>query len=88
MSQCRNKKGKGHRGNGNRNDTRKKCRPGLLINRRNPGFCLITPYDVWLNMKERLYCWFNRVPNGSIILWTKDNKIRGHTTRAKRPYFG
>ena len=68
-------------------DPGKNGRPGLFINRRNPGFFLLSPYDVWLNLKERLYCWINRVPEGSMILWTKDNKIRGHTTRAKRPYF-
>ncbi|HBR71390.1 MAG TPA: hypothetical protein DEA27_01095 [Candidatus Moranbacteria bacterium] len=71
-----------------RNDGRKKWRPGIFTNRRNPGFFLITPIDIWYNIKERAYCWFWRVPEGSYIAWDKKGKIKGHSTKAKRPYFG
>lgn len=62
-------------------------RAGIIKNRRNPGFHFVTFYDMWLNVKERAYCWWNRVPQGSYIAWDKNNRIRGHSTRAKRPWF-
>lgn len=84
MSRNRNRN-RGRRG-GN-NDNRKRGHPGILINRRNPGFGWVSPLDIWYNIKERFYCWWWRVPEGSYIAWNKNGKIRGHSTRAKRPYF-
>lgn len=69
-----------------KNPRRKKWRLGVFTNRRNPGFWWISLYDIWLNMKERAYSWWFRVPRGSHILW-KGGKIVGHTSKAKRPWF-
>lgn len=73
-------------GQGKRQKAKKKGGLGILRNRRNPGFGWITPYDVWLNLKERAYCWWYRVPQGSFIAW-RDGKIKGHSTNAPRPWF-
>lgn len=69
-----------------RNPQRKKWRMGIFTNRRNPGSRWIPLYDVWLNMKERAYSWWHRVPQGSHVSW-KGGKIVGHTTGSKRPWF-
>lgn len=72
---------------GSRGRKRGGSRWGLLTNRRSPSLGWVSPYDIWLNAKERLYCWLWRVPQGSYIAWDRNGKIKGHSTRAKRPWF-
>lgn len=60
---------------------------GVFVNRRNPKSRFVSIEDVWLNLKERVYCWWHRVPEGSYINWDKNGKIKGHTSKAKRPWF-
>lgn len=90
MSRSRNRNNRygGRHYNKNRKQGRKnKQGLGIFVNRRNPGFWWVSFGDVWYNIKERLYCWWQRVPEGSYIAWDKNGNIKGHSTRAKRPYF-
>lgn len=54
----------------------------VFENRRNPRASFVPFYDIWLNIKEGLYCWNHRVPRGSYLNW-KDGKIHSHTTRSR-----
>ena len=83
MSRRRKSKG----GRGRQRNGRRGSNGGTFTNRRNPSFGWVSLYDIWLNAKERVYCWWNRVPQGSSIRWNRKGKIVGHYTRSKRPWF-
>ena len=56
---------------------------GVFSNRRNPRSGGVSIFDIVLNIKEGLYCWWHRVPRGSELDWKK-GKIVGHRTRVKK----
>jgi hypothetical protein len=60
---------------------------GLFTNRRRPESRWISVYDIWLNIKERVYSFSHGVPEGSGIRWNSKGKIVGHYSRAPRPWF-
>jgi hypothetical protein len=60
---------------------------GIFVNRRRPESHWIPFYDIYLNIKERVYSWFYGVPEGSYIRWNNRGQITGHVTRAQRPWF-
>ena len=76
------------RGNRSRNRGRQRqsSGSGVFDNRRKPGSNWITPADIIRNIKERFYCFVNRVPAGARLRW-KDGKIVGHYSAAPRPWF-
>lgn len=59
---------------------RKRRRPIIFRNRRDPSSRWIPLGDMVLNAYEWLYGVWNRVPKGSTLRW-KGNKITGHYTR-------
>ena len=66
------------------NQGRRRQKPSLLkrifTNRQNPQSSWIFLDDVIENLREELYCFFNRVPRGSRLLWDKNGRVRGHAT--------
>ncbi len=64
---------------------RKKKQPkqgSILSNRRNPESSWVSFYDIGLNIYEKLFGWWHRVPKGSTLYW-RDGKIVGHSTRQR-----
>jgi len=59
---------------------RRQRKPVIFRNRRNPRSNWISLYDIYLNVKEWLYAFSNRVPHGSRLFW-RGGRITGHSTR-------
>jgi hypothetical protein len=62
-----------------RNNRRRK-RPVIFRNRRDPKSRWIPFWDMVLNAYEWIYGFWYRVPKGSALKW-RGNKITGHVTR-------
>ena len=55
-------------------------RPSIFRNRSNPGSRWVRFYDIYLNVYERIYGFWNGVPRGQKLFW-RNGKIVGHTSR-------
>jgi hypothetical protein len=56
----------------------------LFSNRRNPKSRWVTFEDVRLNLYERIYGWWNRVPKDATLRW-KSGRITGYSTKNRWP---
>jgi len=63
---------------------RKQKKVSLFTNRRDSTSNWVTLEDVRLNLYERLYGWWNRVPKGATLRW-KSGKITGYSTKNRWP---
>jgi hypothetical protein len=52
----------------------------LVRNRYNAESRWVTLGDIWLNLKEEIYCRWHRVPSGATLRW-RDGHITSHETR-------
>lgn len=63
-----------------RKKTRRRNRPIIFRNRRNPRSRWIPLVDIGLNLYEWWFGFTRRVPKGSTLKW-RGSKITGHETR-------
>lgn len=52
----------------------------IFRNRYDPASRWVSLQDVWMNLKEVVYCRLHRVPQGATLLW-RDGKIVSFETR-------
>ena len=56
----------------------------ILSNRRDSHSPWVSIADVVGNIREELFCFFQRVPRGARLYWDgRTNKIRGYSTRRR-----
>lgn len=57
----------------------------ILRNRYNPRSRFVSVRDIWLNLKEEVYCWWHRVPPGARIRWIGRRVDSYESDRPDRP---
>ena len=66
----------------NRKPGRKKS--SIFTNRRDPNSKWVGLDDIRLNIYERIFGWWHRIPRGATLRW-KGGKIEGYYTKNKWP---
>lgn len=59
---------------------RRKLRERIFRNRHDPHSRRVSLHDVWLNLKEEIYCWRYGIPPGAQLRW-RNGRIESARTR-------